>query len=304
MVQSGIEYGEMQLIAEVYDVMTTVLTMTNEEMSQVFLKWNDQVELSSYLMEITSIILAKKDGLTDEGYVIDKILDKISMKGSGRLTVQEAAEQSVPVPSISAALDTRHIGSKKYERVKMSEFFNDPEMTEENVDKEQVLKDLKAGYYASKICIYAQAFALIKTASDSKSWGVNLSLCARLWKGGCCVIRGNILNRVQSTFATDPNLFNIMIDSEFAFDLNQRLEGWRRLLKITIDYGITAPTMSASLTYFDAFRRNRLPSNLIQAQRNFIGGNSFERNDRPGVFHCAWTEAHKKGEKRCKKAMR
>jgi len=290
MVHNGIEYGDMQLIAEVYDIMKEILGMSNEQMAKQFEEWNNG-QLDSYLIEITASILAKTDDITGKGSVVDYVLDKTGSKGTGRWTVQEAAEQSVAAPTITASLDNRYMSSRKDERVKASTVLFGPS-EKLDVDNTQVLEDLGAALYASKVCSYAQGLGIIKAASDAKGWDINLADCAKLWRGGC-IIRAALLEKIQDALVTDPNLLNLMVDPGFAKELNDRGPAWRRVVTLCTASGIPCPSMSASLTYFDTYRRANLPANLTQAQRDFFGGHTYERTDRPGAFHCAWTDTHK-----------
>jgi 6-phosphogluconate dehydrogenase len=293
MVHNGVEYGDMQLIGEVYDIMRTILKLSNEEMANIFVEWN-KGELESYLIEITAKILAKKDDVTDEGYVLDYVLDKTGMKGTGRWTIQEAAERSVAAPTMAASLDARYISARKDERVKASSILKGPDMTsaEIPVNKEQLIEDLKSALYASKVCSYAQGLGIIKACSDDMSWNVNLSECARMWKGGC-IIRAALLQKIQDALARDSMLANLILDPVIAGEINDCTAAWRRVLVVAIGYGVSTPALSGSLSYFDSYRRASLPANLTQAQRDFFGGHTYERTDRDGVFHTAWTDAHK-----------
>lgn len=290
MVHNGIEYGDMQLIAEVYDIMKSVGGMTNLEMAEVFKEWN-KTELDSYLIEITGIILGKEDKATGKGQVIDYILDKTGMKGTGRWTVQEAAEQSVAAPTIAASYDARCISARKDERVKASTILKGPTFMN-FVSKTQLVNDLKAALYCCKIASYAQGLGIIKAASDAKGWNVDLPLCAKLWKGGC-IIRAALLQNIQDAFAKNPNLKNLMLDPTMAEALVKRTQSWRRVMALAVSSGIACPSMSGSLSYYDSYRRDTLPANLTQAQRDFFGGHTYERTDAPGVHHTAWTDAHK-----------
>eukprot|EP00980_Cylindrotheca_fusiformis_P008838 scaffold1888_cov120-Cylindrotheca_fusiformis.AAC.8 len=290
MVHNGIEYGDMQLISEVYDVLKNIVGMSNDEMGDLFEEWN-KGELNSYLIEITAKVLKKKDDLTGEGYVVDYILDKTGMKGTGRWTVQEAAEQSVAAPTIASALDSRYVSGRKDERVAAEKVLEGP-TDKPAVDKAQILKDLQAALYCSKIVSYAQGLGIIKAASEKMEWGVDLALCARMWRGGC-IIRAGLLKGIQDAMARNKNLPNLMVDSGFAADLNSRHMAWRRIVSLGIAHGIALPSMAASLSYFDQYRRGRLPANLVQAQRDFFGGHTYERIDREGTFHTLWDESHK-----------
>lgn len=289
MVHNGIEYGDMQLIAEVYDVLRTVVALAPSDMAKIFHRWN-QGELSSYLIEITAKILDRKDDITGQGHVVDYILDKTGMKGTGRWTVQEAAEQSVAAPTIAASLDARYLSARKDERVKASAILKGPTKIP-SVDKEQIIEDLEASLYAAKVCSYAQGMGLIKAASEKNGWDINLTECARLWKGGC-IIRAKLLDKIQAALGRDVNLSNLMMDPDFAAELNDRHMAWRRIVTLCIASGISCPALCASLGYFDSYRRASLPANLTQAQRDFFGGHTYERTDREGAFHCAWTDTH------------
>lgn len=290
MVHNGIEYGDMQLIAEIYDVMHRIIGMSKVDMSRQFARWNDGI-LSSYLIEITAKILQKEDDVTGNGYVVDYILDKTGMKGTGRWTVQEAAEQSVATPTITASLDSRYISGRKDERLAASKILEGPSEVP-NVSKVQILEDLEKALWCSKVCSYAQGISLIKAASDVNGWNVDLSQCAKMWKGGC-IIRARLLEKIQEAFAKAPNLSNLMIDPYFAKELNDSQLSWRRIVVLCASSGIACPALSASLNYFDSYRRERLPANLTQAQRDFFGGHTYERIDIEGPFHCTWTKAHK-----------
>jgi 6-phosphogluconate dehydrogenase len=288
MVHNGIEYGDMQLIAEVYDVMKNVLDMTNDEMADHFDEWN-KGELSSYLIEITAAILRKKGDVTGEGYVVDYILDRTGMKGTGKWTIQEGADKGVAVSTMAAALDARMLSERKEERVAASKVLNEPLI--DGVNKQQVMDDLKVALYASKICLYAQGLSLIKAASDEHKWKVDISECVRLFTDGC-IIRAKMLDRIQSAFVVNTNLANLLVDKELSSYLNESSTAWRRLVAVCITSGIACPSLCNSLAYFDTYRRARLPANLTQAQRDFFGGHTYERIDKEGHFHTAWTEAH------------
>jgi 6-phosphogluconate dehydrogenase len=288
MVHNGIEYGDMQLISEVYDVLKTVVGMGNDDMGDLFTEWN-KGELDSYLIEITATILKKKD--ETGAHVVDSILDKTGMKGTGRWVVQEAAEQSVAAPTIAAALDSRYISGRKEERVAAEKVLQGP-TDMPAIDKAQILKDLQAALYCSKIVSYAQGLGLIKAASDKNEWNVDLALCARMWRGGC-IIRASLLKGIQEAVGKNDNLANLMVDPGFAADLNARHMAWRRIVSLGIASGIALPAMSASLTYYDQYRRGFLPANMVQAQRDFFGGHTYERVDKPGTFHTLWDDSHK-----------
>ena len=290
MVHNGIEYGDMQLIAEVYDILKNILGMSNDQMADLFEDWNKS-ELESYLIEITASILRKKDEKTGNGYAVDFILDKTGMKGTGKWTVQEALEKAVGTPTIAAALDMRMISGRKDERERAAKVYPEPEIATD-LDEKQIIEDLKAALYASKICPYAQGLSLIKTASSEYSWEVDLSQCARLWMGGC-IIRARVLDQIQKAFSEQPDLENLLMHESFSKEIQERTRSWRRTVALCVSNGIACPSLCSSLNYFDAYRRARLPANLTQAQRDFFGGHTFERTDEEGRFHLAWTETHK-----------
>ncbi|EEC49349.1 6-phosphogluconate dehydrogenase [Phaeodactylum tricornutum CCAP 1055/1] len=291
MVHNGIEYGDMQLIGEVYDILKNIVGMGNDEMATLFEDWNSG-DLESYLIEITAKILARKDDLTDDGYVVDKILDKTGMKGTGRWTVQEAAEQSVAAPLIAASLDSRYISGRKEERVAASKVLQGPSNEMPQVDKDQILSDLQQALYCAKVTSYAQGMGIIQAASDKNEWDVDLSLCAKMWRGGC-IIRASLLSKITAAFEKNKDLQNLLVDETFAEEINARQMAWRRVVSLGVASGIATPALSAALSYFDQYRRDRLPANLIQAQRDFFGGHTYNRVDRDGTFHCLWDETHK-----------
>merc|ERR1711971_298341 len=230
-------------------------------------------------------------GKTGEGHVVDHILDKTGSKGTGRWTVQEAAEGSVAAPTIAAALDARYISGRKDERIAAEKILEGPTDVA-TVDKNQIIKDLQAALYCSKVASYAQGLSIIKAASDKESWNIDLGLCAQMWRGGC-IIRAGLLKGISEAVRKDPKLPNLMVDAGFAADLNSRHMAWRRIVTLGIANGIAVPATSAALGYYDQYRRAKLPANLIQAQRDFFGGHTYERTDKPGVFHTLWDDAHK-----------
>lgn len=292
MVHNGIEYGDMQLIAEIYDVLKLAGGLTNDELGEVFTAWNTG-ELESFLIEITAVILTKKDDVApDNGYLVDQILDQTGMKGTGRWTIQEAAERSVPAPTMAAALDARYLSGRKAERVAASKILTGP-VDIPAIDRQQLIEDCKHALYASKVCSYAQGLNIIRAASEELGWQDTMDLgeCARIWKGGC-IIRAALLDRIQAAYGRNPALANLLVDPDFASELNARQPSWRRIATLCLATGIPAPSITSSLGYFDSYRRARLPANLTQAQRDFFGGHTYERLDREGAFHCQWTDAH------------
>lgn len=270
MVHNGIEYGDMQLIAEAYDVLKSVGKLTNEELCQVFSEWN-KGELLSFLIEITADIFGVKD--KGEGYLVDKVLDKTGMKGTGKWTVQQAAELSVAAPTIASSLDGRFLSGLKEERVEAAKVFKSSGirdmLADQVVDKEKLIHDVRQALYASKICSYAQGMNLIRAKSAERGWNLKLGQLTRIWKGGC-IIRAVFLDRIKKAYDRNPNLPNLLVDPEFAKEIIERQSGWRRVVSIAINSGISTPGMSSSLAYFDTYRRSKLPANLVQADRKSV----------------------------------
>ncbi|RDX90740.1 6-phosphogluconate dehydrogenase, decarboxylating 3, partial [Mucuna pruriens] len=289
MIHNGIEYGDMQLIAEAYDVLKSVGKLSNEELQSVFSEWN-RGELLSFLIEITADIFGIKDDKAD-GYLVDKVLDKTGMKGTGKWTVQQAAELSVAAPTIQASLDARFLSGLKEERVEAAKFFKsggfDDILADQPVDKQTLIDDVRKALYAAKICSYAQGMNLIRAKSAEKGWDLKLGDLARIWKGGC-IIRAIFLDRIKQAYDRNPDLANLLVDPEFAKEIIDRQSAWRRVVCLAINSGITTPGMSASLAYFDTYRRGRLPANLVQAQRDYFGAHTYERIDIEGSYHTEW----------------
>ncbi|RWR75164.1 6-phosphogluconate dehydrogenase, decarboxylating 2, chloroplastic [Cinnamomum micranthum f. kanehirae] len=301
MVHNGIEYGDMQLISEAYDVLKTVGGLSNSELSDIFAEWN-RGELESFLIEITADIFRVRDEL-GEGELVDKILDKTGMKGTGKWTVQQAADLSIAAPTIAASLDCRYLSGLKEERVAASQIFREAGIGEvlvgRRVDKKQLIDDVRQALYASKICSYAQGMNLLRAKSQEKGWNLNLGELARIWKGGC-IIRAVFLDRIKKAYERNRGLANLMVDPDFAREMVQRQAAWRRVVGLAIEAGISTPGMCASLAYFDTYRRGRLPANLVQAQRDLFGAHTYERIDRPGSFHTEWTKLARQVFKRAR----
>ncbi|KAI4315497.1 hypothetical protein L6164_028297 [Bauhinia variegata] len=297
MVHNGIEYGDMQLISEAYDVLKHVGGLSNSELSEIFSEWN-RGELESFLIEITADIFKVRDEAGD-GDLVDKILDKTGMKGTGKWTVQQAAELSVAAPTIAASLDCRYLSGLKGERENAANVLKDAGLHVEvgpvkgGVDKKRLIDDVRQALYASKICSYAQGMNLLRAKSNEKAWNLNFGELARIWKGGC-IIRAVFLDRIKKAYQRNPNLASLIVDPEFAKEMVQRQAAWRRVVGLAISAGISTPGMCASLAYFDTYRRARLPANLVQAQRDLFGAHTYERIDRPGSFHTEWTKLARK----------
>ncbi|MDX2098698.1 MAG: NADP-dependent phosphogluconate dehydrogenase [Leptolyngbyaceae cyanobacterium bins.59] len=287
MVHNGIEYGDMQLIAEAYDLLKNTLGLNHEQLHEVFAEWNTTDELNSYLIEITADIFKKIDPETGMP-VVDLILDAAGQKGTGRWTVSDALELGVAIPTITAAVNARILSSFKPERVEASKVLPGPTGKYDG-DGQAFISKIRDALYCSKICSYAQGMALISTASKVHSYNLNLSEIARIWKGGC-IIRAGFLDKIKSAFADQPNLPNLLLAPEFKQTILDRQDAWREVIAVAAKLGIPVPAFSASLDYFDSYRRDRLPQNLTQAQRDYFGAHTYERVDKAGVFHTEWTE--------------
>ncbi|MBM0107906.1 decarboxylating NADP(+)-dependent phosphogluconate dehydrogenase [Steroidobacter sp. S1-65] len=286
MIHNGIEYGDMQLIGETYDVMKRVLGMSNAEMHGVFAEWN-RAELDSYLIEITRDIL----GFVDKNgeATIDQILDAAGQKGTGKWTVIEALDHGIPLTLIGEAVFARALSAAKQERVQASKQL-EPVVSEFKGDRKQLIEDLRQALYASKIISYAQGYQLLRSAAKQYQWSLNYGGIALVWRGGC-IIRSAFLGDIKKAFDRDPQLVNLLLDPFFRDAVSSRQAGWRRAIVAAIQSGIPVPCMSAALSYFDGYRAERLPANLLQAQRDFFGAHTYERVDQPRgeFFHTDWT---------------
>ena len=288
MVHNGIEYGDMQLIAETYDIMRNALGMSASEMSEVFHRWNAG-KLASFLIEVTAHALGEKDPETG-GAIVDIILDAAEQKGTGRWTSISALELGTPIPTIDAAVAARIMSSKKAERVAASAVLHGPTDTSAataGISREAMIAALEDALYFSKVSSYAQGMALLQAASDAFSWNLNLAEIARIWKGGC-IIRATLLDPIRHAFKDNPGLSNLLLAPSIAETVNATADGARTAIRTARALGLPCPAMSASLDYFDQFRTANLPANLIQAQRDFFGAHTFKRVDRDGVFHHEW----------------
>lgn len=295
MVHNGIEYGDMQLIAEGYDILRNIGGLTNEELCIAFNEWN-KTELSSFLMEITSLIFGKKDDQKDDGWLLDVIKDQTGMKGTGKWTVQQAAELSVAAPTMAAALDGRFMSGLKEERVSASKLYHEElglpaPSPVEGIDKQQLMLDVKDALYAAKITSYAQGMNIIRAKSEAQGWNVDLGGLARIWKGGC-IIRAGFLDDIKQAYDRNKDLKNLLVDEFFARKLAEKNKPWRSVVTLAITNGVSTPGLVSSLAYFDTYRREKLTANLIQAQRDFFGSHTYERLDKPGWFHTVWSDSN------------
>ncbi len=287
MVHNGIEYGDMQLICEAYEIFKRA-GITNDEMAEIFTKWNEG-PLESFLIQITSKIFEEKDPETGKN-LVDLIVDKAGQKGTGRWTVMNSAANAVVISTINAAVEARILSSKKDERLAAAPILQGPDPAV-SMDKEELVQKVHDALYASKIISYAQGLDLIKVVSEVHGWGVDLGSCARIWRGGC-IIRARFLNRITEAYERDGDLTNLMLDNFFTDILNNNQAAWREIVALGVTNGIPVPAFSASLSYYDSYRSEVLPANLLQAQRDFFGAHTYERTDKPAgeFFHTKWPE--------------
>mmetsp|Transcript_20687 Transcript_20687/g.38910 ORF Transcript_20687/g.38910 Transcript_20687/m.38910 type:complete len:288 (-) Transcript_20687:325-1188(-) len=280
----------MQLIAEAYDLLKTVGGMTNKEISKTFETWN-KGPLASFLVELTAQVLKIPDDRTNEGFLVDKILDKTGMKGTGKWTVQDALELGVAVPTISAAFDGRLLSGLKEQRERASETLGGISAADTTggspIAKEDLVEMVEKALLASKIVAYAQGMSILSTASERREWSLDLSKIARIWKGGC-IIRAELLNDIQEAYKTDPTLPNLLLDPTLAKVVSDSAGSWRAVVAAATARGVAIPAISASLGYYDAYRRADSPANLVQAQRDAFGAHGYERKDMEGSFTSDW----------------
>lgn len=286
MVHNGIEYGDMQLICEAYQLMKDLLGMSNDEMHEVFSEWN-RGDLNSYLIEISRDILAYKD--KDGSYLIDKILDTAGQKGTGKWTAVAALDEGIPLTLIGEAVFARCLSAMKEERVKASGILKGPEPGFKG-DKKAFIEDIKQALYASKIVSYAQGYTLMRAAAKTYGWDLNYGGVALMWRGGC-IIRSVFLGKIKEAFDKNPGLENLLLDDFFKNKIQAAQDGWRRVISTAMSNGIWVPVFTTALCYFDGYRNARLPANLLQAQRDYFGAHTYERTDRPRgeFFHTDWT---------------
>jgi 6-phosphogluconate dehydrogenase len=291
MVHNGIEYGDMQLIAEAYDVLHRGLGLATPEAAEVFEEWN-RGPLESFLVELTAHVCRVIDPETGLP-LVDVIQDKAGQKGTGKWTAQVALDLAVAIPTIGAALDARVLSSLKDQRVVAGPMLpgTDERAPFAGTDRAEWTRALRDALYAARVCSYAQGMALIAAGSAKYSWNINLAEMGRIWKGGC-INRARLLDPVRQAFTANPALLNLLVDPAIARDIQTAAPGWRRVAAAAATAGIPVPALSASLAYFDSYRTPRLPQNLTQAQRDAFGAHKFERIERPGFVHADWEMTH------------
>src|SRR6058998_333343 len=291
MVHNGIEYGDIQLIFEAYAILKDVLGMDAAQLADTFAEWN-KGELESYLIEITSVIFRKIDPDTGKP-LVDMILDKAGQKGTGIWTLQAAIRQYVVISTINAAVEARVISSRKEERVAASKILPHPRVRQFKGNRTRLIDAVRDALYASKIVSYAQGMELLRSGSAEYKWNLNLSDIATIWRGGC-IIRARFLNRIVEAYRRNPALQNLLLDKYFTRAIKRTQPKWRLVVSTAIKFGVPVPAFSASLAYYDSYRSARLPANLLQGQRDFFGAHTYERVDKPGVFHTEWIESDQK----------
>jgi 6-phosphogluconate dehydrogenase len=287
MIHNGIEYGDMQLIAESYEVLRRLLGLSAGELSDIFAEWNAGL-LSSFLIEITAKVLKRKDEETGK-WLVDLILDKAGQKGTGKWMSQIALDLGVAIPTVNAAVEARILSAYKDERVKASKILPGPKEEPYTGDRKALIDAVRDALYASKICSYAQGLVMMKAASEEYRWSLDLGEIARIWKGGC-IIRAQFLDLIKNAFRKNPGLSNLLLDDHFRGWVTEAQPRWRQVVRTAQERGIPVLAMSASLAYYDAVRAERLPLNLTQAQRDYFGAHTYERVDKPGQgpFHTEW----------------
>ncbi|MFL6051372.1 MAG: NADP-dependent phosphogluconate dehydrogenase [Actinoallomurus sp.] len=284
MAHNGIEYADMQLIAEAYDLLTHAAGLSAPEIARVFDEWNEG-DLESFLIEITAKVLAHTDEATG-GPLVDVILDEAEQKGTGRWTAQSALELGVPVTAITEAVFARALSARKDERTKASKILSGPSAGQAGADFVDAVRD---ALYASKVVAYAQGFEQIRAASNEYDWGVEPGTLATIWRGGC-IIRARFLNRIKDAYDRDPELSNLLLDDYFRDAVAKAQDAWRQVVRTAVELGVPTPAFSSALAYYDGFRRERGPASLIQGLRDLFGAHTYRRTDREGVFHTLWSE--------------
>jgi 6-phosphogluconate dehydrogenase len=288
MVHNGIEYGDMQMICEAYALLKGLLGLKPAEMSEIFAEWNKGI-LDSYLIEITSDILKQKDPVTKKPFV-DIVLDRAGQKGTGKWTSTNALDMGVPAPTIAEAVFARCISAIKDERVAASKILKGPSKKYRG-SRKALLDAIRDALYCSKICSYAQGFQLLRAGAEEYKWKLKFGEIAKIWRGGC-IIRAAFLQRITEAYATKPDLANLLLDPYFNKTFKKAQANWRKVIALSAECGVPAPTFSASLAYYDGYRSARLPANLLQAQRDFFGSHTYERIDQPRgkFFHLDWSD--------------
>ena len=290
MVHNGIEYGDMQLICEAYFLLKRAIGLSNDELYEVFAEWN-RGELDSYLIEITRDIFSAKDPDTGD-YLVDRILDTAGAKGTGKWMSQLALDLGVPSTLVTEAVYARSLSAMKDARVRASKVLPGPD-AKYTGDRRKFMEDVRHALYASKICSYAQGFVQLQAAAKEHAWPLNYGNIAMLWRGGC-IIRARFLDRIKQAFDADRNLENLLLSPYFREAVTAAQPSWRHVVSTAVQLGIWAPAFTTALSYYDGYREERLPANLLQAQRDYFGAHTYHRVDKPGVFHSEWLELRRR----------
>ncbi|MDD1649322.1 MAG: decarboxylating NADP(+)-dependent phosphogluconate dehydrogenase, partial [Methylococcaceae bacterium] len=287
MVHNGIEYGDMQLICEAYAILKATLDPSSDELAAIFTDWN-QGDLDSFLIDITAKILAHQDPVSGNP-LVDMIVDKAGQKGTGKWTVGHATELGVPLSVIASAVEARILSSLKEDRVAASKALPGPVTSPYAGDRAALIEAVRDALYASKIISYAQGFVQLGVASELYQWQLNFGDIASIWRGGC-IIRARFLNRITEAYRNNPGLKNLILDPYFRDIIVNSQANWRRVVQLAVGYGVAVPAFSAALSYYDSYRAERLPANLLQAQRDYFGAHTYERTDKPAgeFFHTEW----------------
>jgi 6-phosphogluconate dehydrogenase len=296
MIHNGIEYGDMQLIAEVYDVLSRAARISAREIADIFSRWNEG-ELKSYLIEITAQVLERVDADTGKP-LVDLILDEAQQKGTGKWMSQNAFDVGAPIPTVNAAVEARLLSALKSERLVASKVLPGPSASApqdvgrdfSRADRDRLINSTRQALYTAKITSYAQGMALLRLASEEYTYNIDLAEVAKIWRAGC-IIRAALLSDIRNAFTRNPHLVNLMLDDSFAKALASGQQALRDVVQTAVAAGIPVPALSSSLAYYDAYRSARLPANLTQGQRDFFGAHTYRRIDRDGVFHTDWTHA-------------
>ncbi|CDK34843.1 6-phosphogluconate dehydrogenase, decarboxylating [Ligilactobacillus salivarius cp400] len=286
MVHNGIEYGDMELIAESYNLMRNLLGLSNDEISDVFNEWKDG-ELKSYLIDITADILTRKDNLGTGKPIVDVILDRAGNKGTGKWSSQSALELGVPQSLITESVYARYISAMKDERVAASQVLPNPEFDLGDVNKKELVEKIRRALYFSKIMSYAQGFEQLRVASENYDWNLNYGDMAKIWREGC-IIRAQFLQKITDAYEKNPELKNLMLDDYFKKIVEEYQNDVRDIAALAIKAGVACPGFSSAITYYDQYRSAHLPANIIQAQRDYFGAHTYERTDREGIYHYEW----------------
>ncbi|EGL18992.1 MULTISPECIES: NADP-dependent phosphogluconate dehydrogenase [Paenibacillus] len=288
MVHNGIEYGDMQLICEAYQLLKDVLNVSTEELHEIFTEWN-KGELDSYLIEITRDIFTKYDEETGKP-MVDVILDSAGQKGTGKWTSQSSLDLGVPLSIITESVFSRFLSAMKEERVAASKVLNGPAVKPFEGKREEFIEAVRKALYASKIASYAQGFAQMRAASEEYNWNLSYGEIAMIFRGGC-IIRARFLQNIKDAYDRDPELRNLLLDDYFKNIVENYQDAWRNVVSVAVTRGIPAPAFASALAYYDSYRTERLPANLLQAQRDYFGAHTFQRVDKEGTFHYNWLES-------------